>query len=109
MPIYVVKCVVCDEKQEVFRSVRNYNDTPEHCGEKTERVMCAPFVMSDIQPYKCIVTGQEVSSRTQRREIIKRNDLIEIGDAKLTGQRPKLDTNVAPELHSAVREVLSKR
>lgn len=108
MPIYRVRCPVCDHQEDIFRSIKNYDDTPYHCEKRTERVMCAPFVMTDIQPYRCVVTGQEVTSRTQRREIIRSNDLIEVGDQKPVATNRKLDFNVLPDVKQAVNTVLSK-
>lgn len=39
-----------------------------------------PQVMRDIEPFRNVaVDGKEISSRSQKREMIKRNNLIEIG------------------------------
>lgn len=55
----------------------DFNDLPEHCGVKTERVICAPAVHTDIAPYISPGTGKEVSSRVQQREdLLKSNAII---------------------------------
>lgn len=40
----------------------------------------APMVIPDIAPYKSIVTGEEISSRSRHRDHLKRHGCEEIGD-----------------------------
>lgn len=40
----------------------------------------APMVMGDIQPYKSVVTGEAINSRSQHREMLKRHNLVEFGN-----------------------------
>jgi hypothetical protein len=54
----------------------------------------APFVMNDIQPYKNMVDGQMITSRSTHREFLKANRLVEIGTdvkAHTTKQAPRVD------------------
>ena len=39
------------------------------------------FVMGDIKPYKSMATGEMIEGRAAHREHLKRNNLVEIGDA----------------------------
>lgn len=36
--------------------------------------------MPDIKPYKSMVTGEMITSRSKHREHLKRHDLIEVGN-----------------------------
>lgn len=40
--------------------------------------ICAPMVMRDIPEYASPVTGQPITSRSHRREDLKRHDCIEV-------------------------------
>lgn len=42
----------------------------------------APFVMSDIAPYKSMATGEMIMGRRQHREHLKQHRLIEIGNER---------------------------
>lgn len=84
MPIYRTKCAGCGATQDVYRSVANYDDLPECCGARVERVICAPLVMNDIEPYRSMVTGEIINSRSRHREHLKDHGCIEVGNEKLT-------------------------
>lgn len=48
------------------------------------RVIEPPMVMGDAPPYRAVTgdkMGQEISGRVQHREFLKRNRLVEVGDA----------------------------
>lgn len=38
--------------------------------------LCAPMVIRDIEPYRSPVDGKEISSRSARREDLKKNDCV---------------------------------
>lgn len=44
--------------------------------------ICRPYVCGDIAEYASPVTGQMITSRSQRREDLKRNDCYEIDPPK---------------------------
>lgn len=37
-------------------------------------------IITDIQPYKSIATGEVINSRSQHREMLKRHNLVELGN-----------------------------
>ena len=77
MPMYRIKCPQCLSQKDIFLKMSEYDNLPEHCGGKTERVICAPAVHTDITPYISPGTGKEVSSRSQQREdLLKSNAFI---------------------------------
>jgi hypothetical protein len=39
-----------------------------------------PFVQGDLSPYRSMVTGEMVSSRSRHREILRQHQLIEVGN-----------------------------
>lgn len=80
MPIYLVKCPKCESQQEIFRTLSNYDDLPECCGITTERQICAPMVIADIQPYKSMLTGEMITSRSQHRDHLKSHGCVEVGN-----------------------------
>lgn len=48
----------------------------------------SPQIMRDIEPFQNIaVDGAEISSRSQKREMMKRYDLVEVGNEKRITQR----------------------
>jgi len=50
--------------------------------EMHNREADAHMIIPDIQPYKAVVTGEVINSRSQHREYLKRNDLVELGNEK---------------------------
>lgn len=75
MPIYQAVCMKCGKYHEYIRHSSEYLDTPDCCGEKTEkRILSAPMMRADIQPwdaYESPATGKLITSYAQRREDMK--------------------------------------
>jgi len=80
MPLYQIKCDLCGNEDEVCRAVVNYDDLPECCGTKMRRVLAAPMVMADIQPYRSMATGEMITSRSHHRAHLNSHGLIEVGN-----------------------------
>ena len=57
----------------------------------------APDVMPDIQPYKSMVTGEVIDSRTKHREHLKRHGYEEVGNDSSLFQARKGIPDVAPQ------------
>jgi hypothetical protein len=67
-------CRKCGKYHEYVRTIANYLDTPECCGQKTEkRIFTAPMGIVDIPAYQSPVTGRWINSRYERSEDLKRN------------------------------------
>lgn len=50
--------------------------------------VASPMIMRDIQPFLNVaVDGKEITSRSQRREMMKQHGLVEAGDIKPTVKR----------------------
>lgn len=41
----------------------------------------APMVMPDLQPYRSMVTGEEIGGRRQHREHLKAHNVVEVGNS----------------------------
>lgn len=85
MPLYTYECE-SGHRTEAMRRIDDRNDAPEcsACGLETS----LRIVPTQIQPvlgggnfpgYYCVVADEWVHSRKQRREIIKKHDLVEKG------------------------------
>jgi len=74
MPVYESVCLKCGKYHEYIRTVSNCLDTPECCGEKTDkRILSAPMGIVDIPAYESPATGKWITSRSERKEDLKRS------------------------------------
>ena len=91
MPLYDVQCEQCGHQLEIYRSIAEYNDLPECCGMPMRRMICAPMVLSDIQPYRSMIDGTMITSRSQHRTHLKDHGCIEVGNEKMEAPKRKDD------------------
>lgn len=91
--------VYCKERGELVPKEEYYSAS----------VTNAPFVMNDIQPYKNMVDGQMITSRSTHREFLKANRLVEVGNelkAHTTKQAPKVDREaIKRDIHTAMQRL----
>jgi hypothetical protein len=80
-----------------------------------ERIITAAHVMPDTRPYKALTgdkMGQEISGRVAHREFLRRNRLVEVGDAPIrdTTRMRKIHRKgeIARELKRVVPEALRR-
>jgi len=104
MPIYATRCQHCGARQDVYRSVETRDDLPECCGSKVERVLSAPYVAPDIQPYRSMVTGEIINSRSQHRAHLKAHGKIEVGNERMEVMRPE-PTGIKEDLVKAMAQL----
>jgi len=95
MPIYATCCQSCGKEDSIYRAVAERDrDIPScECGGTVQRVVSAPYVAADMTPYKSMITGEMITSRSQHRTHLKEHGCIEIGNETkyLTGkQKPEL-------------------
>lgn len=85
MPVYDYKCIECGASKDAFRSIADRENAPEcDCGGKMQKMITPTqvgLVMGGyaMPGYKCPVSGEYVTSRKQRREIMARHNLVERG------------------------------
>lgn len=104
MPIYRIRCATCESEQDIFRSLANYNDLPECCGVKTHRRIMPAMVTADIAPYRSMITGEIINSRSRHRDHLKSHGCIEIGN-ETHHLKPK-EIDVTPESAKRRKEIL---
>lgn len=81
MPIYSFKCDKCNDLKDVFKSIKEFdNDIPICCNKNMQRVIFAPMVMNDMEPYMSMATGEWITSRSRHKEHLKQHNCIEIGN-----------------------------
>ena len=80
MPIYAARCDQCGTEKDVFLPLARYKDLPDCCGTQMQRVICAPATISDIQPYKSMLTGEMITSRSQHRDHLRAHGCVEVGN-----------------------------
>lgn len=76
MPVYQYGCESCGIETNAYRSVEQRNNSPRcpKCGERTEKVITAPMVRPEIQPFQSPIDGRPINSRQQWKEDMKRNN-----------------------------------
>lgn len=104
MPIYRIRCATCEGEQDIFRSLATYDDLPDCCSAKMHRRIMPAMVASDIQPYRSMITGEVINSRSSHRDHLKSHGCIEIGN-ETKHLKPK-DIDVAPESAKRRKELL---
>lgn len=67
--------------------------------ETTKQISTAPMIMTDIQPYKSMIDGSMITSRSHHRNHLKDHNCIEVGNEKMESKPP------AP-VKSKTREIL---
>lgn len=104
MPIYLMHCDSCHAEQDLYRSVANMDeDLPNCCGEQMRRKICAPYVVTDIQPYRSMATGEMINSRSKHKEHLRDNGLVEIGNEKpLSPKAPEMPKDIKKDLHEVM-------
>jgi hypothetical protein len=111
MPTYEYRCS-CGKKQNAYRTVEDRNNAPV-CHGPMARMMVVPYVMGEIEAFRTVNWDQEtkrpvvINSRAQRREFMKRNDLIEVGNEPI--RKSKNDWNDAPDAPMVSVEELKRR
>jgi predicted nucleic acid-binding Zn ribbon protein len=82
MPTYEYCCRTCSNTATEYRSVEHRNLGPIcSCGDQMDKVISAPsMIMPDIQTYRVPGTQKYITSRSQHREHLRSNGLIEVGN-----------------------------
>lgn len=80
-----------------------YDDLPSHCGSKMQRKITAAYVVADIQPYKSMVTGEMITSRSVHKQHLKDHKLVEIGNEKPVSRAPvEPQKDIKKDLHEVM-------
>lgn len=93
MPLYTYRCPKCGDVRTEFNTVSDRHAGPECCGDVSV-LEITPTQLGNVlgggsmPGYLCPVSGEYVTSRQQRREIMARNNLVEAGD-RTSAQRER--------------------
>lgn len=70
----------------------------------------SPQIMCDIEPFRNVaVDGKVVGSRSEKREMMKRHNLIEVGNEKhLTKRQPKRGPHIRESIKRSIQELSSR-
>lgn len=83
MPTYTYQCKSgCEVITTEFKRISEYNKICpkcQSCGGETSRVILgAPAIATQSSiGYKCVATGETITSHTQRKEVMRRHDLVD--------------------------------
>lgn len=84
MPLYEYECQKCGHTEDLYCSVKDHGKrVPKCCRLSMSQVLSAAYVQSDIQPYKSMVTGEMIGSRSAHRSHLKQHGYEEIGTEKI--------------------------
>ena len=106
MPNYDVICKVCGSHREIYRSIKDYKNRPECCGEIMSIKLSPPNVPKEFQPYKSMIDGRIITDRGEHRRHLKENNCIEVGNECMKPKPKPLHDKKAKE---ELRKELSQR
>jgi len=110
MPLYVWECEQGCGEIEVFRSFADYRVPPEH-PHPVKRILSAFIGIPDIQPYVAKagdMAGKVIGSRVEHKRFLKRNKLVELGDAPIRPTTQMRPTIRKGEVREAMRAAIAK-
>lgn len=114
MPTYVYECPICEDRTEIVCPVEERNKAPTHCGVRMDRIITAPLVQPDIQPYMAVagdMAGKYIKSRREHKEFLKRNRFNEVGNEPIRPIKNDFRPGkgeIASELRTVIPNVLRK-
>ena len=78
-------------------------------GAKRSDTISSPMIMRDLEPYKNMVDGRMITSRSEHRELLKRHNLFEVGNeikAALNPAKPTPKSTRREKLTRIVNETI---
>jgi len=112
MPTYEYRCADCGDFTRYLPLAR-YNEE-QHCPQcqlPARKMVSAPIVRGDIQPYQCPITGKAITSRRAHEENLLRHDcrVLERGERQEVEKRRKAeDDALANKLAETAAELVNK-
>lgn len=71
--------------------------------------IATPMIVRDIEPYKSVATGEQITSRSQHREMLRSNGLVEVGNDFPTATPKKELPPVQEDVARAIEDVKAGR
>jgi hypothetical protein len=66
-------------------------------------------IMLDIQPYKSMVDGSMITSRSKHREHLRQHNCIEVGNEKMQNTPPPVQNNRREMLHRRLGDMSDRQ
>lgn len=103
MPLYEYKCQA-GHRFDAFLKLADY-DKPQtcKCGAEATKLLSAPMFSVDFPAYQSPTTGKWITSRTERREDLKRSNCVEYEPSMVQEQERRIAREEA-ELDRKVEE-----
>jgi len=81
VPLYSYICQTCGKQEDAYRSIADRDKAPE-CHGVMQKIIVPPAINPILgggnwHGYECPVTGEFVTSRKRRREIMRQHNLAE--------------------------------
>jgi putative FmdB family regulatory protein len=111
MPVYEFKCLHCKSKFDRFLPLANYQQ-PQFCkcGNRAQKLISAPAVQGDFQPYECPVTGKFIEGRRAHEENLKKTGcrVLEAGETQATtARREKSEAELENKIADSAAEFVA--
>lgn len=79
MPLYHLQCAGCAAETDVFRRIEERDNLPScSCGASFQRVIQAPAVVGEIEPFISPASGRWITSRQERKADMKAHGFIDL-------------------------------
>lgn len=105
MPVYEYRCRDCETEYTRFLPISRYKEqTHCDCGGEGKKLISAPHVIEDIQPYRSVVTGERIKGRSHHRTHLRDHNLIELGNERIEAKKKPLPP-VGPDIKRAIEEL----
>lgn len=69
----------------------------------------APMIMGDIKPYKSMIDGSMITSRSQHRNHLKDNGCIEVGNEKMENKPAPIKSKAREILYAQLANMTNKQ
>lgn len=92
--LYDYLCMNCGHQEERHNKIdERKTNAPVCCGEPMNIVILkAPMGFVDnMEAYKCVATGEVITSRRQRRYVMEKGDYIDANDFKKTPEQRRAE------------------
>lgn len=113
MPLYDTECRSCGIKDTRMIALINL-DMPivcNTCNGLMDRLISAPMVRGDLQPYTCPVTGKVINGRKAHEDNLKRHGcrVLETGETEAARKyRAKVDQQMDKNIENTVEQYIEK-
>ena len=117
MPLYSYKCKCGEEFTQFLKLAELEKEIHCHiCHEVATRVISAPMVIGDYQPYDCPITGKRIEGRKAHEENLKRHGcrVYEVGETeafrrKKAEEDSRLERSIAESVEKSIESMPSDK